>query len=138
MAAKKAPAKKPAKKAPAKKKIAKKKPAAKRPAARRPTPKKADVVPPDPAHGPTEPSSKFWGVTWSKRLRRWRADYTDANGKRCYIGLFDTQEPAAHAVNAAIRALPPDVQRRRKTNPFVDDDETLDDMRDRAAAAQAA
>ena len=32
----------------------------------------------------------------------------------------ETPEAAAHAVNAAIRALPPDVQARRKTNPVVD------------------
>ena len=44
----------------------------------------------------------------------------DANGKLCHIGLFDTQEAAAHAYNAAIRALHPDVQARRKTNPVVD------------------
>ena len=52
--------------------------------------------------------------------RRGRADYTDASGKRRTIGYYDTQEAAAHAVNAAIRALPPDVQVRRKTNPVVD------------------
>ena len=52
--------------------------------------------------------------------RRWMANYSDANGKLRHIGLFDTQEAAAHAVNAAIRALPPDVQVRRNTNPVVD------------------
>ena len=50
----------------------------------------------------------------------WKAHYKDANGKTRSIGLYDTQEAAAHAVNAAIRALPPDVQLRRKTNPVVD------------------
>ena len=78
------------------------------------------VVAPDAARAPTEATSKFWGVTWDKRERRWRAVYTDANGKTCAIGYFDTQEKAAHAYNAAIRALPPDVQRRRQTNPVVD------------------
>ena len=78
------------------------------------------VVAPDAARAPTEATSKFWGVTWDKRERRWRAVYTDANGKTCAIGYFDTQEKAAHAYNAAIRALPPDVQLRRKTNPVVD------------------
>ena len=48
------------------------------------------------------------------------ANYSDANGKLRHIGLFDTQEAAAHAVNAAISALPPDVQARRNTNPVVD------------------
>ena len=53
-------------------------------------------------------------------MRRWQAQYTDANGKKRGLGYFDTQEAAAHAYNAAIRALPPDVQARRKTNPVVD------------------
>ena len=78
------------------------------------------VVAPDPARDPTAPTSKFWGVSWDKRARRWQAQYTDANGKTRHIGFFDTQESAAHAFNAAIRALPPDVQRRRQTNPVVD------------------
>ena len=65
-------------------------------------------------------SSRFWGVSWQKFYKRWQAAYKDANGKQCTIGYFDTQEDAAHAVNAAIRALPPDVQRRRHTTPVVD------------------
>ena len=48
------------------------------------------------------------------------AQYKDADGKSRTIGCFDTQEAAAHAVNAAIRALPPAVQRQRRTNPVVD------------------
>ena len=78
------------------------------------------VVAPDPARDPTAESSKFWGVSWNKRARRWEATCADVNGKPRYIGLYDTEEEAAHAVNAAIRALPPHVQRRRKTNPVVD------------------
>jgi len=57
-------------------------------------------------------------VTWCKRERRWKADYTDANGKRRHIGYFGTQEAAAHAVNAAIRRA--GLEGRRKTNPVVD------------------
>ena len=60
-----------------------------------------------------------WG-RWDKKNRRWQASYKDANGKHRRIGRFDTQEAAAHAYNAAIRALPPDVQVRRNTNPVVD------------------
>ena len=78
------------------------------------------VVAPDAVRAPTEPTSKFWGVNWNKKNRRWAAQYVDANSKKRYLGLYDTQEAAAHAFNAAIRALPPDVQRRRKTNPVVD------------------
>ena len=46
------------------------------------------------------------------------AQYKDANGKKRHIGLFDTQEAAAHAVNAAIRRA--GLEGRRKTNPVVD------------------
>ena len=77
------------------------------------------VVAPDPARDLTATTSKFWGVSWDKRDRRWKAAYKDANGTTRHIGHFDTQEAAAHAYNAAIRALPRDVQARRKTNPVV-------------------
>ena len=65
---------------------------------------------------------KFWGVAWDRRKRRWRASYVDEAGRRHVLGFFVRGEEAAaaHAVNAAIRALPPDVQRRRHTNPVVD------------------
>ena len=47
------------------------------------------------------------------------AQYTDADGKtRRTIGYYDTQEQAAHAVNAAIRRA--GLEGRRKTNPVVD------------------
>ena len=86
-----------------------------------PKPKPRDrstVVAPDPARAPTETSSKYWGVTWIKRDRRWMAQYTDVNGKSRTIGYYDTQEDAAHAVNAAIRRA--GLEGRRKTNPVVD------------------
>ena len=76
------------------------------------------VVAPDTARAQTETTSKFWGVTWNKQARRWRANYTDANGKTRFIGNYDTQEDAAHAVNAAIRRA--GLQGKRKTNPVVD------------------
>ena len=76
------------------------------------------VVAPDPSRDPTATSSKFWGVTWNKRERRWQARHRDANGKRRFIGLFDTQEQAAHAVNAAIRRA--GLEGKRHTNPVVD------------------
>ena len=63
-------------------------------------------------------TSKFWGVSWNKRERRWQAYYTDAGGKSRFIGLFDTQEAAARAYNAAIRRA--GLEGRRKTNPVVD------------------
>ena len=69
-------------------------------------------------HDPKAKTSKFWGVSWDKNARRWKAKYTDANGKTRTIGYFDTQEQAAHAVNAAIRRA--GLEGRRKTNPVVD------------------
>ena len=80
--------------------------------------KKAAVVAPDPARAPSATSSKFWGVSWHKKQRRWQALYTDAAGKLRSIGLFDTQEAAAHAVNAAIRRA--GLEGKRRTNPVVD------------------
>jgi len=47
-----------------------------------------------------------------------RANYCDGNGKSRHIGCFDTQEAAAHAVNAAIRRA--GLEGKRKTNPVVD------------------
>ena len=67
---------------------------------------------------PSATTSKYWGVHWSKNARRWQAKYNDATGKPRYIGLYDTQEAAAHAVNAAIRRA--GLEGRRKTNPVVD------------------
>ena len=46
------------------------------------------------------------------------AQYRDANGKMRAIGYFDTQEDAAHAVNAAIRRA--GLQGKRRTNAVVD------------------
>ena len=76
------------------------------------------VVAPDSSRAPSETTSKFWGVSWSKQMRRWQARYYDASGKMRHIGYFDTQEAAAHAVNAAIRRA--GLEGRRKTNPVVD------------------
>ena len=76
------------------------------------------VVAPDPARAASATTSKFWGVSWAKSERRWRANYKGADGKNRHIGLFDTQEEAAHAVNAAIRRA--GLARKRRTNPVVD------------------
>ena len=57
-------------------------------------------------------------MCWHKGLRRWEASYQDADGRKRSIGYFDTQEAAAHAVNAAIRRA--GLEGRRKTNPVVD------------------
>ena len=74
------------------------------------------VIGPDPARAPTETSSKYWGVTWQQSSARWQAQYTDADNATQYLGVFRTQEAAAHRVNAAIETLPAHVQRRRRKN----------------------
>ena len=74
------------------------------------------VVGPDSARAPTETSSKYWGVTWQQNSARWQAQYTDADNATQYLGVFKTQEAAAHRVNAAIETLPAHVQRRRRKN----------------------
>ena len=79
----------------------------------------SDVIAPDPERASTETTSKFWGVAWDKSAGRWKAEYTDANHKRRTAGYYDTEEAAAHAVNAAIGALPPD-DVKRHTNPVVE------------------
>ena len=76
------------------------------------------VVAPDPARDLTATTSKFWGVHWDKKRRQWQAAYNDANWRKRYIGYFDTQEQAAHAVNAAIRRA--GLEGKRRTNPVVD------------------
>jgi len=76
------------------------------------------VVAPDPTRDPTATTSRFWGVTWWKQARGWKAYYKDANGKQHTIGIFDDQEAAAHAVNAAIRRA--GLEGKRRTNAVVD------------------
>jgi hypothetical protein len=76
------------------------------------------VVAPDAARDQSATTSKFWGVHWDRRDKKWRAQYQDADGKRRNIGYFDTQEQAAHAVNAAIRRA--GLGGKRRTNPVVD------------------
>ena len=77
---------------------------------------RSPVVGPDPARAPTETSSKYWGVTWQQNSKLWQAQYTDADNATQYLGVFRTQEAAAHRVNAAIETLPAHVQRRRRKN----------------------
>ncbi len=53
------------------------------------------VVAPDAARDQSATTSKFWGVSWSKQMRRWKAQYKDANGKSRSVGYFDDEEEAA-------------------------------------------
>ena len=83
-----------------------------------PKPDRSAVVAPDTARAPSATTSKFWGVSWNKSARRWLARYSDAHGKNRTIGYFDTQEAAAHAVNAAIRRA--GLAGKRRMNAVVD------------------
>ena len=71
-----------------------------------------------PRNSSAEIFALFTLRAWDKGERRWRAQYQDANKRGRTIGYFDTQEEAAHAVNAAIRRA--GLEGRRKTNPVVD------------------
>ena len=62
----------------------------------------------------TTTSSRFWGVTWHRKDKKWRASYYDADGKSRSVGYFDDEEEAARAVNKAIRDA--GLEGRRKTN----------------------
>ena len=61
-------------------------------------------------------SSKFWGVTWHKSNDGGGGIHRCERQEAQRSATTTCQEAAAHAVNAAIRRFPPDVQRRRHTN----------------------
>ena len=48
-------------------------------------------------------SSRFWGVSWNRKDKKWRAQYRDADGKMRSAGYFDDEEEAARARDQAIR-----------------------------------
>ena len=48
--------------------------------------------------------SKFVGVTWVKKSRRWKAQIKH-DGKYQYLGYFDDEHAAARAVDTAARRL---------------------------------
>lgn len=49
-------------------------------------------------------SSKYKGVDWSKRDKKWQAKYR-YNGKRHYLGYYATEEEAAEAYRKATEHL---------------------------------
>ena len=59
-------------------------------------------------------TSRFWGVHWNRKSRKWMAHYRDADGKQHYIGSFVEEEEAARAVNKAI--CDAGLEGKRRTN----------------------
>ena len=51
---------------------------------------------------PKGTASKFRGVSFHKRDRRWTAYFRDSNGKQKHLGCFDDEEEAARAWDAAV------------------------------------
>ena len=79
---------------------------------------KASVIAPDPLAVTKYGVSKYWGVTWDRKGRVWRAQYTDGDGKRKSVGRYGNEEEAAYAYNDAIREA--GLEGVRKVNPVVD------------------
>ena len=48
--------------------------------------------------------SQYWGVTWSKQIKRWLAKLED-NGKPVHLGTFKNELEAAHRYNEAAAPL---------------------------------
>ena len=76
---------------------------------------KASVIAPDPLAVTKYGVSKYWGVTWDRKGRVWRAQYTDGDGKRKSVGRYGNEEEAAYAYNDAIREA--GLEGVRKVNP---------------------
>ena len=61
------------------------------------------AVAPDLARDLTATASELLGLSREQEQPTVAGELQDADGKLRFTGLFDTQEAAAHAVNAAIR-----------------------------------
>ena len=66
-------------------------------------------------------------MTWDRKGRVWRAQYTDGDGKRKSVGRYGNEEEAAYAYNDAIREA--GLEGVRKVNPVVDGREEIKILR---------
>lgn len=55
-----------------------------------------------PGQKRTNKSSRFHGVCWQSKCKKWLAQIMD-NRKQCYLGLFTNEEAAARAYDAAAK-----------------------------------
>ena len=89
----------------------------------------------DESGGARTASSRFWGVSWNRHNKKWKAYYTDAAGKPSTIGYYNDEEEAALARNQAVRDAGLQGKRRMNavdaTGALVPREHTI--RRDRAA-----
>ena len=91
----------------------------------------------DESGGAPTASSRFWGVYWDRRDKKWRAGYKDADGKNCHIGYFDNEERVRNSPGQGRRrdkrrreepaAATPSTRARRPRRAINYDDFELDD-----------
>ena len=71
---------------------------------------------------PTAATSEFWGVSWDKKNRRWKAQYTDADGKLRHIDYYNTQEqPRTPSTRRSARFLQTSKLGARRTQSSTGD-----------------
>eukprot|EP00793_Prasinoderma_coloniale_P001915 PRCOL_00007278-RA len=95
--------------------------------------------PPRPASRKKQ-HSKYRGVTWIERNKRWRANLVDGKGIPRYVGQFRDEKAAARAWDRAVRKArgPGAFQNFPAASPPSAEDETAEDARDGPSALAGA